>query len=263
MISLRAPIAVLVALAALMGPWAAPLRAQTENIWVMWESLPPLPTDPPEYRSHLLFNVPRSTAEDFFYSLIPAARRYGNANVVHEVSPLCLARGAEPSTPPREAATRIDESSREIADKLATLRGLEGVFADLRGVIGPPGYRSNFGQDSHAFLMKAFADAGIPLLTREQIEEAPGRPQLKLRYSIEVVGCKPWAVYLSLVQTVVLTRDTRIMIETTTWSASARQSEEDIGYGPYDAVEDVIRLFVADYLEANGADPEQVANLRH
>lgn len=235
----------------------AAAQADTNNLWVMWENIPGEKPAQSHYRSHLMFNVPQTTAEDFFYALIPSARRYGNANVAHEKSPLCMA--LDPPEPATTSPLQVDEASLEIADKVATLRGLNGVFVDLRGVRGPPGYRANFGEDAHAYVLRAFADAGIPVLTREEMENAPGRPALKLRYSAEVVGCRPWAIYLSLTQTVVLTRDTTIMLEVPTWNTAKRQSEEDVAYGAYDALEDAVGLFITDYLTANPVEPSRQA----
>jgi hypothetical protein len=41
------------------------------------------------------------------------------------------------------------------------------------------------------------------------------------------------------------------MLEGTTWSSSARQSEEDVDYGALEALRDAVTLFVADYAKAN------------
>lgn len=240
---------------ALMFP--APVVAQSNNLWVMWETVPSEAGLPSDYRSHLMFNVPQAEAEDFFYSLIPSARRYGTANIEHQSSPFCKPKAEKPLP----QMSFIDDRDREPLEKKETLRGLDGVFADLRGVRGPPGYQSNFGEDAQALLQKAFAEAGIPILSREQMEEAPGRPTLTMRYSPEVSGCRPWSVSLSLKQNVVLTRDTSVMVNAVTWNSSARQSEEDVGYGAYDAVEDAIKVFVADYLSVNRPDgPRPVAS---
>ena len=251
MSSLRKCLAALIGLGFLV---AAPASAQTNNLWVMWEEVPVSPGRTSEFRSHLMFNVPRTEAEDFFYSLIPSARRYGAANMRHETSPFCAAKDQS-----QEIEPTIDDVGREPTEKVMVLKGLEGVFADLRGVRGPPGYRSDFGEDAHAFLQRALAEAGIPLLTREQAERTIGRPTLVMRFSPEVDGCRPWTISLTLKENVVPTRDTSILINTTTWSSYARQSEEDIDYGVYDAVEDAIKIFVADYLKANGPNTHTAA----
>lgn len=220
-------------------------RAESNNLWVMWERVPHDGTAS-RYRSHLMFDVPRGEAEGFFTGLEPSAQRYGTASIAHDRSPICT---APPEPPP--PLTYIDTNGLTAVSRADTLRGLAGVHVDLRGVRGPAGYRSNFGEDAHAFLLRAFAEADIPILTKDDLDTAPGRPILYMRYSAEVSGCRPWSVSLSLRQQVVLARDLTMMLETVTWSGSARQSEEDIEYGPGQAVEDAIKLFVTDYSTAN------------
>lgn len=229
-----------------------PSFGQADNLWIMWERLPPAAGQQAAYRSHLMFGVPRGEVEAFFDNLAPSARRYGSADLRHATAPFCMAE--DPPPPPLLPAS-LPDAGRTPVERIETLRGLDGVFADLRGVRGPAGYRSNFGQDVQDTVARALEQAGIPLLSREAAETAPGRPTLALRFSPEVAGCRPWSVSLSLTQNVVLTRDTATMIAAVTWSGSARQSEQDVDYAPLDAVQDAVASFVKDYRKVNGPAP--------
>ncbi len=225
--------------------WTATAHSQEHNnLWVMWERV--VNGQPKsQFRSHLLLDVPPAEAQTFFNNLAPSAQTYGAANVSHETSPLCL------SQPPPKELTSIDTTPLTLADKVATLGGLNGVFVDFRAVRGPRTFTGNFGETVHSYVISQLQQAGIPLLTKEEVETTPGKPTLTLRYSVEVVGCKPWSVSLGLTQLVVLTRDTSIMLNTTTWSGSARQSESDIEYGAMEALRDVVAAFTEDYAKAN------------
>ncbi|MEM8980940.1 MAG: hypothetical protein AAGD04_15755 [Pseudomonadota bacterium] len=238
---------------------AIPAAAIEQNtIWVMWERVLGTPAlcdgedcaPQSEFRSHFLEGLPQAEARALFDDWTPLARLTGAADIAHSTMPACTAE-EEP-----EIFT-LAESERALVEKIETLRGLEGIFADFRGARGPSWMRENFGETVDLFMRKALAKAGIPLLTREQMEETPGRPQLTVRFSPEVQGCRPWSVSLSVKQTMVLTRDTRMMLEGTTWSASQRQSEEDVDFGPLDAAETAILAFVEAYRQANTAAPSE------
>lgn len=225
--------------------WATIAHTQEHNnLWVMWERV--VNGQPKsQFRSHLMLDVPPAEAQTFFNNLAPSAQTYGTANLTHETSPLCL------SQPPSATMDSIDTISLTLADKTATLRDLVGVYVDFRAVRGPRTFTGNFGETVHSYVVGELQQAGIPLLTKEEIETTPGQPTLTLRFSVEVVGCKPWSVSLGLTQLVVLTRDTSLMLNATTWSGSARQSEADIEYDALEALRDVVALFTADYAKAN------------
>lgn len=221
--------------------------AKQNNLWVMWEQAA-TGTENAKFRSHLMLNVPPDQARSFFENLTPSAQTYGAANVTHETSPLCLADQQHQEKPDM---TMVDTLGMEVADKITTLRGLNGVFVDFRAVRGPRTFTRDFGAEVHAFTVKALQSAGIPLLTKQEADVEPGRPTLTLRYSVEVVGCKPWSLSLGLKQTSVLTRDLSIMLEGTTWSSSARQSEEDVDFGALEALQKIVTAFTTDYAKAN------------
>lgn len=232
--------------------WLLPFAVQAQtaeqnNLWVMWERAV-TGAETAEFRSHLMLNVPPAQARSFFENLTPSAKTYGAANVTHEVSPICLADQQQEEEP---EMTMVDTTGMEMANKTDTLRGLNGVFVDFRAVRGPRTFTRDFGAEVHAYTVKAFKEAGIPMLTKEEVALEPGRPTLTLRYSVEVAGCKPWSLSLGLKQTSVLTRDLSIMLEGTTWSSSAQQSQEDVDFGALEALETVIAAFTTDYAKAN------------
>ena len=145
-------------------------------------------------------------------------------------------------------------SQMEPVERIDTLRGLNGVYADLRGTRGPAAFKGRFGADAQTFLEKVFARYGIPLLTKEEASALPGNPTLVLRFSVEVNGCRPWSVTLSLNQRVLLARDLTKMFETTTWSARAGQLETDVNFVEDHAMEQVILAFAQAYHAANYPD---------
>jgi hypothetical protein len=222
-------------------------EAEKNNLWVMWERSNSNETNA-QFRSHLLLNVPPEQARSFFENLTPSAKVYGAANVAHETSPICLADQAKQEQPQMRM---VDTLGMELADKIATLRGLDGVFVDFRAVRGPRTFTRDFGSEVHGYVVKALQNAGVPLLTKDEVDVTPGRPTLTLRYSVEVVGCKPWSLSLGLKQTSVLARDLSIMLEGTTWSSSARQSEEDVNFGALEALQKIVSAFASDYAKAN------------
>ncbi len=242
-------------------PAVAQDGAEQNNLWFMWEHIPQ--SDPlcvgaeecaPEsqLRSHFMMNVPTQDAASLFQRLEPSAQYYGNANLTHDQLPICLDGPENGLIPP-------DIAALEYAEKIDTLRGLAGVHADLRGVRGPATFKGQFGVEAHNFLVEVLAEAGIPLLTKEQVETTPGRPVLGLRFSPEVHGCRPWSVSLSLKQDMLLSRDLTLMLSGTTWSASQSQSEADADFSPRDAMKNAILSFVEAWQLAHKPPEPEVA----
>ncbi|WP_299842968.1 hypothetical protein [uncultured Jannaschia sp.] len=232
---------------------AAPAQ-ETSNLWLMWErsGIPDRACllsgrlDCPsleEFRSHFLLQVPPVAADELFRSLAGSAAHYRSADIRHDRLPICM-ETLEAETGPAEMATPVQ-----------TLKGLDGVHADFRGIRGPAGYMGDFGSETQNFMLQAFAEAGIPLFDKEEIEAVPGRPTLSIRFAPEVSGCKPWSVSLSLSQTVVLDRDHGKALTAGTWSAASGQDEANVEFGAADAVKTVIAAFVVAWQEANGPAP--------
>lgn len=253
-------------LAVLGSLFATTPLAQTggqNNLWLMWEQVAPLAPgcnlaagcEPPsELRSHFLMGVPEVQARTLFQQLEPSARYYGSANLTHEQLPICF-------DGPDGDGVSIPANLTEVpyAEKIDTLRGLQGVFADFRGARGPAGFRGQFGEEANEFLVTQFSQAGIPLLTKDQLPTAPGRPILGIRFSPEVLGCRPWSVSLSLKQDLLLARDPSLMISSTTWSASQGQKESDADISAREAFQNAILAFVEAYTQANTPETDEVS----
>ena len=228
----------------------------THNLWVMWESsglrdeaceatgrLDCRSTE--EFRSHFLFRLPLQDAATFFNQMRPHAMAYGSADIRHSRLPICM-----------------DDIDREVGDGLAdmatpieTLEGLDGVNGDFRAVKGPSSFSGVFGEAANDVLRRTLEKAGIPLLARAIMETTPGQPELVLRFSPEVVDCRPWSVSLSLFQTLVLDRDRGKSIRAGTWSASSAANPENTLFTPVDAVQVVMDAFVKAWAEANFTSP--------
>ncbi|MDG1531939.1 MAG: hypothetical protein P8Q99_11365 [Paracoccaceae bacterium] len=231
------------------------------NLWIMWENISAgtnctAGQDCPNQKSflsHFILNIPSTEAGQFFQSLEPMTKAKGSANLPHKRSPICLdnTNDVGPATPSTEAVNAL-----ALAEKKDTLRGLNGVFVDLRAVIGPAGYKGTFGQVSHTHLSEQFALAGIPILSKDNMLLAPGNPELSIRFSPEIQGCRPWSLSFSLKQTMLLSRDLNVKLRNTSWSTSSGQDQSDIDYDVDDALRDVVKVFIHDYKLVN--DPNYV-----
>lgn len=230
--------------------WANNL--ESNNFWVVWERSLNASTlcDADHctnhvYISHFIEGMETPLAQRFFGRLQDLTNTPTHANIRTPQSPLCFQTGTV------ETRADINPAMLELANKVDTLRGLNGVFVDLRGVRGPQRFDGQFGPRAQKFVETIFAEHDIPILTREEAEAHPGNPTLSLRYSPEVIGCRPWSVSLSLKQRLLLARKTELMIEGTTWSGSAMQSEADADFREDAAMEQVIIAFAEAYVEAN------------
>lgn len=236
---------------------AAPVFArETNDFWVVWERhLSALPGCDGEDCSQSLFfghyidGLDGPEAQRFFNGLAPFASAPENAAIRMTRSPLCLGP-QEPTVP--------DVTTLEIADRSEFLRGLAGVYVDLRGVRGPQSFRGSFGEQAQAFLEASFAAHDIPILTEEEAAATQANPVLTMRYSPEVHGCRPWSVSLSLSQRMLLAHNVTLLLEGGTWSGSARQDEANADFNEAQAMEQVILDFVAAWRAVN--DPEWSAD---
>lgn len=240
---------------------AGPLSAQPatnverNDFWVVWERNLPAFSEctgndctNSYYFGHFIDGMNSDQAQQFFSGLGRFATTPGNANIRLPRSPLCLAGETKETFP--------DPAQMETSTALDTLRGLSGVHVDFRGVRGPQAFRGSFGERAQNFMLLVFAQHNIPVLTREEAAATPGNATLKMRYSAEVHGCRPWSVSLSLSQRLLLARAPQIMVESTTWSSYGRQDEANADFQAENALEQVIIAFAHAWSEAN--DPTWV-----
>ncbi len=140
----------------------------------------------------------------------------------------------------------------ELSDKLAALRNLPGVYFSVQNLKGPSHYSSSFGADLQKTMFKRFKEAGLHILTEEQMEQTPGKPQLNIYFSNAnaKTGCT-YSLFASLTQTMLLTRNHTTKLKVGTWGASGGPSADFPAGNEYDAVIRVVDKLLADYKRAN------------
>lgn len=139
-----------------------------------------------------------------------------------------------------------------LSDKLAALKDLPGVYFSVRNLKGPADYSGSFGMDLHKTMHKRFKAAGLRVLTEEQMENTPGKPQLNIYFSNAntKTGCT-YGLFVSLTQTMLLTRNHTTKLKVGTWGASGGPSTDFPNGNEYDAVIRVVDKLLADYKRAN------------
>lgn len=228
-----------------------PAWSNDDRLWVVWEraltrSFCADPEACPEadYYMHVIEGIAPLAAQGFYRDLAPAAEAQGRPNLHLRESPFCAPKPDAPLLPPE----------RIIADKIETLRGIEAIYVDARGIRGPAEFEGGFGQIAQDFINATFARHGIRVLDRDEQMTTPGAPFLQLRYTREVFGCKPWSISLSLRQDVVLARDQDVMIEATTWSTWVQANETEPDFDVRQGMEQAVLNFSQAWAEANDPD---------
>jgi len=240
--------------------------ADRSNLWIMWEHVQDDPVcagnqncpENRDLRSHVMMSIDSGWASDFFTSMHDTALQFGEASLEHDRSLICT--GPQEHVPEQTGMTPEMVLDLPLAKMVDTLRGLDGVHADLRGLRGPPGYLGDFGTDMHNIMEQVMQEADIPILSRENLGQTLGQPRFVARYSPEISGCKPWAIYLSIKQHVLLSRNQEIKYDVVTWSTSSRQDENNFEFTPLDALEAALLKFVADYQDVNNMPKTTLAS---
>jgi len=144
----------------------------------------------------------------------------------------------------------------ELSDKLAALRDLPGVYFSVQNLKGPSHYSGSFGADIQNTMLKRFKAAGLRVLTEEQMEETPGKPQLNIYFSnANTKTCCNYSLFASLTQTMLLTRNHTTKLKVGTWGASGGPSAQFPEGSEYDAVIRIVDKLLADYKSANKYKP--------
>ncbi len=143
--------------------------------------------------------------------------------------------------------------------KLEALRGLEAIHVDVSGLKAPTGFNGPFGTALQKEVEAKFAAAGIPIVSKEEIERVPGQPKLQVFFSATNPdsGCW-WSVFATMTQTALLTRDISVKISAGTWAHMRGFDPDDLELTEYGAISGVFDAFVDDYKEANAEDFEPV-----
>lgn len=146
----------------------------------------------------------------------------------------------------------FEAESWPISEKLAALRGLEGVYIDVSGLKAPPGYPGDFGADLQSEVVNRFTDAGIPLLSEDIMEITPGKPHLNIYFSNTNPDTGCWfSVFASLTQTMLLTRNHTIKVKAGSWGFSGGYSADHPLRSEYEAILIVLDKFISDFKDAN------------
>lgn len=140
----------------------------------------------------------------------------------------------------------------DMSDKSAALKGLHGVYFSVQSLKGPKDYKGVFGLDLQKQMERRFHAARLPILTEEQMEHTPGKPQLNIYFSNTKpkTGCT-YSVFVSFAQTMLLTRNHTVKLKVGTWGASGGPSAEFPNGAELDAILRVIDKFLNDYKRAN------------
>ncbi|WP_147125593.1 hypothetical protein [Shimia ponticola] len=137
------------------------------------------------------------------------------------------------------------------------LRGLTAVQVDLSGLPGPRGWEGDFGADLQERVITRFEEEGLRVLTKDEVETHPGKPQMAvyLSHTNYDTGCW-WSIFSSVTETAVLTRDLNVKLRSGIWSQSVGYSADDPDRSEFDAVTVIIETFLADWRAANALDFE-------
>ena len=146
----------------------------------------------------------------------------------------------------------FDPEHWDISDKLAALKNLKGVYFSVQTIKGPKGYAGAFGLDLQQSMEDRFRKVGLPVLSEEQMERAPGKPQLNVYFSNTKpkTGCT-YSVFVSFTQTMLLTRNHTVKLKVGTWGASGGPSAKHPNSNEMGAILRVVDKFLNDYRRAN------------
>lgn len=228
---------------------------QLENrIWFTWERKYVNPQvcaerghcDPiSEYLTRLV----ETPTSDKAYQMIGSIDRMlqsQNTPVEHPEAPrICQATNPD-------AVLGFDPETWEMSEKLEPLRGLQGVHFDMTKLKSPMGYAGEFGPDVHNHMVTKFVDAGIPYLTKDEMDLTPGKPHLNIFFSNTNPdnGCT-FSVFASLSQTMLLTRNHTIKVKSGTWGSGGGYDADFPDRSEYDAIFLVVDKFIENWQEAN------------
>ncbi len=138
------------------------------------------------------------------------------------------------------------------SEKIRALEGLQGVYFDLNSLRSPTGFVGEFGASVQAEAVQKFKLAGIPVLTKEEVEQTPGKPKLAIYFSLTNPDTGCWfSVFASLTQTMLLTRNHTVKLRAGTWGTSGGYSPDFPDRPEYDAIMLVVDKFIDDFKKAN------------
>lgn len=251
--------AALALLASTLATWASagpPGDAARDRLWIMWESriAPDDCAAPPcgaraAYTTRLL-DTPPHDALNRTIGLLDRLALSRGLPVEHPQAPrVCQAHDPE-------VRLGFRPEPWPLSPKPDALAGLEGVHVSVLSLKAPAGFEGDFGGGLQTEIERRFRAAGIRLLTEDERLATPGKPKLNVYFSNTdpVSGCQ-YSVFMSLTQTVLLTRNLETKLEVGTWGMAARYSADFPDETERDTILRVIDAFIADYTLANADRP--------
>ncbi|MEM9716319.1 MAG: hypothetical protein AAF826_07360 [Pseudomonadota bacterium] len=226
-----------------------------DYIWLTWEH-EAKNADLCETQS-LCDPVRSYTTEIFALPDLPEAERLMGQTAKNAVE---LRQSMPPRDAPQicahvDAATVLgfDPELWEMSDKMQALVGLKGVFIDVSKMKSPVNYGGPFGEEVQAEIVQRFADSGLKLLTEEEMEITPGKPEMNVYFSHTNpdTGCQ-FKFFAGLSQTMLLTRNHTVKLKAGSWGMVGGWVEDDESIDEMRSIMIVIDAFLSDWREANG-----------
>ncbi|MBE9476604.1 MAG: hypothetical protein IME92_05610 [Proteobacteria bacterium] len=232
-----------------------PISAQSKNYtWMVWEQRM---VDPQLCREKGICTPQKK----FITRLVEEPSEQKAREMLGAIDQLARMRGQPAEHPDTPKICRQTEAGKILgfdpelwdkSDKSAALKDLGGVYFSVQTIKGPKGYSGAFGMDLQNAMETRFRAAGLPVISEEQMENIPGRPQLNVYFSNTKpkTGCR-YSVFVSFTQTMLLTRNHTVKLKVGTWGASGGPSGKHPNSNEMGAILRVIDKFLDDYRRAN------------
>lgn len=219
------------------------------RVWMTWEQniQPECPNSQPckmnqRYITRLVEEPSTLRAQQLIGALDQRAQNLGQP-IMHPDTPTWCQKDML-------RATQLERMT--ISDKLAPLKGLEGIYIDLTKLTPPSTEGRDFGERLQEEALRRLKSAGVPILeSKYAMENTPGQAQLNIYFSNTNPDTGCWfSVFASLSQTMVLTRDPSIKLKAGSWGQSGGYSLENPSRSEFDAILSILDQFIADYVAA-------------
>ncbi len=134
-------------------------------------------------------------------------------------------------------------------EKLAALVNHPGVYFDSEK-LDADSVTASFA----TYVRTHLTQAGLKFLTKEEMENTPGRPTLSIRFTprTESAGCIiPFSLSMSISEETVMVRNPGIKSSGSAWAGSAKENLANSNYTPESALKEVVEKFKKDWEAAN------------
>lgn len=147
----------------------------------------------------------------------------------------------------------FDPEIWEMSEKALALVGLDGVHIDATKIKDPYNHQGlPFGERVQGAIAKKFREHGLKLLSAEEMEETPGKPEMNIYFSHAnpKTGCQ-FKFFAGLSQTMLLTRNHTVKLKAGSWGMVGGWDEDDASIDEFKSIMIVIDAFLAAWREAN------------